>query len=217
MSKRKTLLLFGFVGAMLYGIYAVSSERMRTVNGNVVKEALVKAAVSERIQSGKVANVKPINASQVAIVEKAEVINPTTGTSTTATVIVDKKQEAVLVDEAAKKIKAANKEDVVALAHLQERVRRVNPEISIPAPVVVEDKNKVKELQLTRTLVDNPHVTEQIRKDTLDELADEKKKIAASVPHGNEPTEQKHEEAIDKVWASYCKSIDNKDEGCTAQ
>ena len=130
--------------------------------------------------------------------------------------VLDKKPEAEIVAESVKKIKSANKEDVVAIAHLQEKVSKVNPTVKIPEPVVIEDKSKVSELRLTRTLVDNPHVTEQIRKDTLNELADEKKKMAASAPAGKEPTAKEQEQAIDKVWASYCKSVENKDEGCTA-
>ena len=63
---------------------------------------------------------------------------------------------------------------------------------------------------MTRALVDNPHVTEQIRKDTLNELADEKKKIAASAPAGKEPTAKEQEQVIDKVWASYCKRCRTK-------
>ena len=176
---------------------------------SIAKDELVKAAVSERIQSGSVANVKPINSSEVAIVDKVKIVDANTGASATATVIVDKKPEAEIVAESVKKIKSANKEDVVAIAHLQEKVSKVNPTIKIPEPVVIEDKSKVSELRLTRALVDNPHVTEQIRKDTLNELAD-------SAPAGKEPTAKEQEQAIDKVWASYCKSVEQKDEGCTA-
>lgn len=215
MSKRTVLLLLS-IALIVILLYGFSVERMRTVNSNVVKDELVKAAVSERIQSGSVANVKPINSSEVAIVDKVKIVDANTGASATATVIVDKKPEAEIVAESVKKIKSANKEDVVAIAHLQEKVNKVNPTIKIPEPVVIEDKSKVSELRLTRALVDNPHVTEQIRKDTLNELADEKKKIAASAPAGKEPTAKEQEQAIDKVWASYCKSVEQKDEGCTA-
>ena len=59
MSKRTVLLLLS-IALIVILLYGFSVERMRTVNSNVVKDELVKAAVSERIQSGSVANVKPI-------------------------------------------------------------------------------------------------------------------------------------------------------------
>ena len=80
MSKRTVLLLLS-IALIAISLYGFSVERMRTVNSNVVKDELVKAAVSERIQSGSVANVKPINSSEVAIVDKVKIVDANTGAS----------------------------------------------------------------------------------------------------------------------------------------
>ena len=59
-------------------------------------------------------------------------------------------------------------------------------------------------------------MTEKRRKEKSNEREDEKKKIAERDPAGKEPTEKEQEKDIDKGGASYCKSVEHKDEGCTA-